>query len=72
MATTKTNAITTTSQRAPRTKSASAPSHEQIAEWAYERWEDNGGTPEDNWLAAEAELTGQKKARAKSVQSPSR
>jgi hypothetical protein len=45
----------------PHTKStASAPQHEQIARLAYSYWQDRRqreGSPEQDWLRAEAELT---------------
>jgi Protein of unknown function (DUF2934) len=33
-----------------------APTHEQIAEAAYRRWQSQGGEAKDNWIAAEREL----------------
>jgi len=60
MATTPTKAITTRNKTASRETSVSAPIHEEIAERAYQRWQDNGGNAEENWLAAEAELAGKK------------
>jgi Protein of unknown function (DUF2934) len=34
-----------------------APSHEQIAARAYERWEHGGGDAVENWLQAERDLS---------------
>lgn len=33
-----------------------APSHDEIARAAYERWLERGGDAVENWLAAEADL----------------
>ena len=45
-------------RKATSSKRASAPTHDQIAERAYEIHEREGGHHEDNWLRAERELKG--------------
>jgi Protein of unknown function (DUF2934) len=37
---------------------AGRPSHDQISQAAYHRWEREGGDPVENWLEAERELSG--------------
>jgi hypothetical protein len=47
---------------APTTASGSAPEHEQIARLAFSYWQARGcpeGSPEEDWLRAEAELGNQ-------------
>ena len=45
-------------KRASSSKKSAAPTHEEIAQRAYEIYEREGGHHEGNWLRAERELRG--------------
>jgi hypothetical protein len=56
-----------TAESMPESIPESAPTHDEIAALAYTLWQQRGcpdGSPEVDWLKAEAELTGELNGRA--------